>query len=65
MITSLEDSNWVSIAEQLSIEMDEAKLAILVKQLCCALDARHGPLTQDQPKRDIEQIVESSQGVSA
>jgi len=59
MSTSREDSNWVSIAEQLSLEMDEAKLAILVKQLCCALDARHGPPTQDQTKRDIEQIVAS------
>jgi len=65
MITSREDSNWVSIAEQLSLEMDEAKLAILVKQLCCALDARHGPPTRDQTKRDIEQIVASSQGLSA
>jgi len=41
MITSRADSNWVSIAERASIEMDEAKLAILIKQLCCALDARH------------------------
>ena len=65
MITSRKDSNWVSIAEQLSVEMDEAKLAILVKQLCGALDARHGPSTQDQTKRDIEQIVASSQGLSA
>jgi hypothetical protein len=65
MITPREDSNWVSIAEQLSIEMDEAKLAILVKQLCCALDARHGPPTQDQAKRDIEQIAATSQGLSA
>jgi hypothetical protein len=40
MITPREDSNWVSIAEQLSVEMDQAKLAILVKRLCCALDAR-------------------------
>jgi hypothetical protein len=65
MITAREDSNWVSIAEQLSIEMDEVKLAILVKQLCCALDARHGPPTQDQTKRDIEQIGASSRGLSA
>jgi hypothetical protein len=57
MITSREDSNWVSIAEQLSLEMDEAKLAILVKQLCWALDAGHGPPTQDQTKRAIEQIA--------
>jgi hypothetical protein len=65
MITAREDSNWVSIAEQLSLEMDEAKLAILVKRLYCALDARHGPPTQDQTKRDIEQIVASSRGLSA
>jgi hypothetical protein len=38
MITSREDSNWVSIAEQLSLEMDEAKLAILVA--AAALRAR-------------------------
>jgi hypothetical protein len=65
MITPREDSNWVSIAEQLSTEMDEAKLAILVKRLCCALDARQGQPTQDQATRDIEQIVASSQGLSA
>jgi hypothetical protein len=57
MITAREDSNWVSIAEQLSVEMDEAKLAILIKRLCCALDARQGAPTQDQTKSDIEQIV--------
>jgi len=57
MITSREDNNWVSIAEQVSTEMDEAKLAILVKRLCCALDARQGQPTQDQATRDIEQIV--------
>jgi len=65
MITSRADSNWVSIAERASIEMDDAKLGILIKQLCCALDACHGSLTQDQAKRDIEQIVPSSQGRSA
>ncbi len=61
MITPREDSNWVSVAEQLSIEMDEAKIAILVKRLCCALDARQGPPTQDQTKRDIEQIAATCQ----
>jgi hypothetical protein len=57
MITSRKDSNWVSIAEQLTVEMDEAKLAILVKQLCSALDVRQGPPTQDQTTRDLEQIA--------
>jgi hypothetical protein len=65
MITSREDNNWVSIAEQVSVEMDSAKLAILVERLCCALDARHGPPTQDQTKRDIEQIASACQGLSA
>ena len=61
MITSREDSNWVSIAEQLSIEMDEAKLAILIKRLCHALDARRGPPLKDQTKR--ETLSKSSQPV--
>ena len=52
MITHCEDSNWVSIAEQISIEMDEAKLAILVKRLCGALDARHGRPAQDLTNRE-------------
>ena len=65
MITSREDRSWVSIAEQLSVEMDEAKLAILIKQLCCALDARQGTTTQDQMERNIERFVPSSQGPSA
>jgi hypothetical protein len=46
-------------------EMDEAKLAILVKQLCSALDARHGPPTQDQTTKGIEQIAATSPGLSA
>ena len=57
MITAREDSNWVSIAEQLSIEMDEAKLALLAKRLCYALDARPGQPTPAQTKRDMEQIA--------
>ena len=63
MITPCEDGTWVSIAEQLSIEMDEAKLAILVKRLCDALDARHGPPAQDQTKRDVEQMVAACSAV--
>ena len=34
------DQEWYSIAEQLSKEMDSAKLMILVDQLCSALDER-------------------------
>lgn len=34
------DQEWYSIAEQLSKEMDSAKLMMLVDQLCSALDER-------------------------
>ena len=40
MITEFQDRQWISIAEQVSVETDFAKLAILVEQLCCALDGR-------------------------
>jgi hypothetical protein len=64
MITPSEDRNWVSIAEQLSVEMDEAKLAILVKRLCCALDDRDGP-AGNETKGDTEQTAASCPGLSA
>jgi hypothetical protein len=38
MATHTED--WVSLAEQVSVEMDRAKLMTLVGQLCNALDGR-------------------------
>ena len=37
------DGDWRSIAEQVSKEMDSAKLTILVAQLCSALDERGKP----------------------
>jgi hypothetical protein len=40
MITHSQDENWISIAAQVAVEMDPAKLAILVDRLCCALDDR-------------------------
>jgi hypothetical protein len=58
MIMHSQDVDWVSIAEQVSVEMDSAKLAILVKRLCHALDARGGP-AEDETKRESEQIVAS------
>jgi hypothetical protein len=46
MITHSQDVDWVSIAEQVSVEMDSGKLAILVKRLCsraaCSPDSRVG-----------------------
>jgi hypothetical protein len=38
MATHSED--WISIAKQVSVETDHAKLITLVEQLCCALDDR-------------------------
>ena len=64
MITPSEDRNWMSIAEQVTMEMDSAKLAILVERLCCALNDRGGS-AEDETKSNIEQVVASSQGLSA
>jgi hypothetical protein len=61
MITSSQDRNWISIAEQVCVEMDSAKLAILIKRLCCALDDRGGS-AEEETKREIEQIVASCPG---
>ena len=36
-----EDQEWRDIARQVSIEMDPAKLTILVGKLCRALDERN------------------------
>jgi len=38
MVTHTED--WVFIAEQVSVEMDQARLMTLVEELCNALDGR-------------------------
>jgi hypothetical protein len=54
MTVPSQNRNWISIAEQASVEKDPAKLAILVKQLCCALDDRGAP-AEDETKKEIEQ----------
>ena len=64
MIMHSQDVDWVSIAEQVSVEMDSAKLAILVKRFCHALDARGAP-AEDETKKEIEQIVASCPGFLA
>jgi hypothetical protein len=48
MAPQITDQKWYSIAEQASTEMDSAKLAILVAQLCEALD-EHGKPPALQP----------------
>ncbi len=41
------DQEWRLIAEQVSKEMDSAKLMILIERLCGALDEHHkAPLVQ-------------------
>jgi hypothetical protein len=41
------DQEWRLIAEQVSKEMDAAKLTILIERLCRALDEHHkAPLVQ-------------------
>jgi hypothetical protein len=40
MTTHSEDTEWKSIAEQVTEEMDSARLMVLVGQLCRALDNR-------------------------
>jgi hypothetical protein len=40
MMMPSKDSNWVSIAEQVTVETDSAKLAILLGRLCSALNDR-------------------------
>jgi hypothetical protein len=40
------DIDWQSIAEQVSNELDPAKLSILVEKLCGALDSAHRPKSQ-------------------
>jgi hypothetical protein len=52
-----EDQEWRDIAKQVSIEVDPAKLTILVGKLCRALDERNErkpqaqyPFSADSPK---------------
>jgi hypothetical protein len=40
MTTNSEDTEWKSIAEQVTEEMDSVRLMVLVGQLCSALDNR-------------------------
>jgi hypothetical protein len=60
MVTRSE--NWMSIAEQVTHEVNPAMLATLIKQLCCALEDRVVP-AEDQTKTELEQILTSFPGV--
>ncbi len=46
MGTYFGEEDWRSIAEQVSKEMDSAKLMTLVEKLCCALDSERRPKSQ-------------------
>ena len=43
MAPTVQNSEWKTLAEQASIEMDGDKLQILVLKLCIALDGREVP----------------------
>jgi hypothetical protein len=60
MVTRSE--SWMSIAEQVTHEVNPAKLVTLVKQLCCALEDRAVP-AEDQTKTELEHILTSFPGV--
>jgi hypothetical protein len=47
-----QDEKWYSLAEQVSREMDSAKLAKLVVQLCAALDERAKPPPSPTPSSE-------------
>ena len=49
-------ADWASIAKQASVEMNPAKLTILVEQLCIVLDRRNeavAPTTPDDQYRTV------------
>jgi hypothetical protein len=48
MAPYIEDGDWRPIAEQVSKEMDSAKLMIIVAKLCRALDGKHKGKSQLQ-----------------
>ena len=41
MAPQLQTTDWLSLAEQASTEMDSKKLASLIAQLCNVLDSAH------------------------
>jgi hypothetical protein len=53
MAPQLGDRDWRSIAEQVSKEMEPAKLMILVGKLCCALE---GERSEKSVGSDIQRL---------
>ena len=54
-----EDGDWRFIAEQVSKEMDSAKLTILVAKLCRALDGERTekPQSQRHPANELRSFL--------
>jgi hypothetical protein len=42
-MTPMITATWQSLAEQASVEMDGAKLSVLIERLCAALDESRAP----------------------
>ena len=61
MATNPKDQEWYSIAEQLSKEMNPAKLGMLVLRLCAALDKRTTPPASEAcSDADVSSVVLAS-----
>jgi hypothetical protein len=52
MAPDSKDQEWYSIAEQASTEVNSEKLALLVSQLCAALDKRIRPQASEVHTED-------------
>ena len=56
MAPTVQTSEWKILAEQASVEMDGAKLAVIVNKLCAALDARSQRKPSIYPGEIFEEI---------
>lgn len=55
MVPNTGTSNWKSIAQQVTVEMDSHKLSVLVNQLCAALDEDAERKRQTPPLRSLSE----------
>lgn len=56
MAPTVQTSEWKILAEQASVEMDGAKLAVMVNKLCAALDAQSQRKPSIYPEEIFEEI---------
>ena len=58
MASTVQTLEWKTLAEQASVEMDGAKLAVIVNKLCAALDAQSQRKPSLYPGEIFEEIRE-------